>query len=133
MTEDWAEIRRLHKSEKMSIKAIVRKTGLARNTVGAALASDSPPRYERAAAGSMLDAYDPRIRALLAELPAMPATVIAERVGWTNSSSVLRAKVAQPRPLYAPSGPADRTSCRAPQAIDSLYVIRPVTACPPAC
>ena len=47
MTEDWAEIRRLHRSEQMSIKAIVRKTGLARNTVRAALASDAPPRYER--------------------------------------------------------------------------------------
>jgi len=47
MTEDWAEIRRLYKSEQMSIKAIVRRTGLARNTVRAALASDTPPKYER--------------------------------------------------------------------------------------
>lgn len=109
MTEDWAEIRRLHKSEQMSIKAIVRKTGLARNTVRAALASDAPPKYERAPAGSMLDVYEPRIRALLAEFPSMPATVIAERIGWRNSSSVLRAKVAQLRPLYAPTDPADRT------------------------
>ncbi len=110
MTEDWAEIRRLHKSEQMSIKAIVRKTGLARNTVRAALASDAPPKYERRPVESVADVYEPRIRALLAEFPSMPATVIAERVGWTNSSSVLRAKVAQLRPLYAPSDPADRTS-----------------------
>ena len=39
----------------------------------------------------------------------MPATVVAERIGWTHSSSVQRAKVAQLRPLYAPSDPADRT------------------------
>jgi transposase len=110
MTEDWAEIRRLHRSEQMSIKAIVRKTGLARNTVRAALASDVPPRYERGPAGSVVDAYEPRIRALLAEFPSMPATVIAERIGWTNSSSVLRARVAQLRPLYAPADPADRTA-----------------------
>ena len=45
--EDWAEIRRLHKSEKMSIKAIARQLGVARNTVRAALASDGPPKYER--------------------------------------------------------------------------------------
>ncbi len=109
MTEDWAEIRRLHKSEKMSIKAIVRKTGLARNTVRAALAADAPPRYEREPVGSVVDVYEPRIRALLAEFPSMPATVIAERIGWTHSSSVLRAKVAQLRPLYAPADPADRT------------------------
>ncbi len=109
MTEDWAEIRRLHKSEQMSIKAIVRKTGLARNTVRAALASGAPPKYERDPVGSVADGYEPRIRGLLAEFPSMPATVIAERIGWTHSSSVLRAKVAQLRPLYAPADPADRT------------------------
>lgn len=109
MTEDWAEIRRLHKSEGLSIKAIVRRTGFARNTVRAALAADAPPKYERARAGSMVDAYEPRIRALLAEFPSMPATVIGERIGWTNSSSVLRARVAVLRPLYAPTDPADRT------------------------
>ncbi len=109
MTEAWAEIRRLHKSEQMSIKAIVRRTGMARNTVRAALASDAPPKYERPAVGSVLDGFEPQIRVLLSEFPSMPATVIAERVGWTASSSVLRARVAQLRPLYAPSDPADRT------------------------
>ncbi len=52
--------------------------------------------------GSLLNVYEPRIRALLAEFTSMPATVIAERIGWTHSSSVLRAKVAQLRPLAAP-------------------------------
>ncbi len=109
MTEDWAEIRRLHRSEKLSIKAIVRRTGLARNTVRAALACDAPPRYERAPVGSLVDGYEPRIRELLGQFPTMPASVIAQRVGWSNSSSVLRARVAELRPLYAPSDPADRT------------------------
>jgi len=109
MTEDWAEIRRLYRSEQMSIKAIVRRTGLARNTVRAALACDTPPAYRRAAAGSAVDAFEPRIRALLAEFATMPATVIAERIGWEHSSSVLRARVAELRPLYAPTDPADRT------------------------
>jgi transposase len=109
MTEDWAEIRRLHKSEQMSIKAIVRRTGLARNTVRAALAADEPPKYQRDPAGSAVDGFEPAIRALLAQFPQMPATVIAERIGWERSSSVLRAKVAQLRPLYAPADPADRT------------------------
>jgi transposase len=56
MTEDWAEIRRLRRSEQMSIKAIVRKTGLARNTVRAALAADEPPKYQRDPVGSLVDA-----------------------------------------------------------------------------
>lgn len=107
--EDWAEIRRLHKSEGMGIKAIARQLGVARNTVRGALASDSPPKYERQRSGSLVDAYVPAIRALLKETPSMPATVIAERIGWTHSSSVLRARVAELRPLYATPDPADRT------------------------
>ncbi len=41
--EDWAEIRRLHKAEKLSIKEISRRLGVARNTVRSALRSDGPP------------------------------------------------------------------------------------------
>ena len=36
--------------------------GCSRNTVTAALASEGPPRYERAPAGSLVDEYEPRIR-----------------------------------------------------------------------
>lgn len=38
----------------------------------------------------------------------MPATVIAERVGWLGSASWFRKKVALVRPEYAPTDPADR-------------------------
>lgn len=38
----------------------------------------------------------------------MPATVIAERVGWSGSASWFRKKVALLRPEYAPADPADR-------------------------
>ncbi len=107
--EDWAEIRRLHRSEGMAIKAIARQLGMARNTVRAALAADAPPRYQRRAAGSRIDAVEPKIRALLAATPLMPATVIAQRIGWDRSSSILRARVAELRPLYVPTDPADRT------------------------
>ena len=36
----------------------------------------------------------------------MPATVIAERVGWTRSMRVLSARVAELRPVYLPPDPA---------------------------
>lgn len=75
--EDWAEIRRLHRAEKMSIKGIARHLGIARNTVRRAVASDDPPNYRRAPKGSIVDAVEPAIRELLAEYPRMPATVIA--------------------------------------------------------
>ena len=38
----------------------------------------------------------------------MPAATIAERVGWSGSESLFRAKVAGIRPEYAVPDPADR-------------------------
>ena len=108
--EDWAEIRRLHRAEGLGIKTIARRLGVARNTVRAALAAHEPPKYERRAAGSKVDACETQIRVLLAEFPDMPATVIAERVGWTGAPSVLRARVALLRPLFKGADPADRTT-----------------------
>ena len=110
--EDWAEIRRLYRAEGLSIRAIMRRTGLARNTVRDALRSEVPPRYERASSGSAVDAVEPRIRELLCEFPAMPATVIAERIGWTRGITILRDRVAELRPLFAPPDPCQRTSYR---------------------
>jgi hypothetical protein len=65
----------------MAIKAIVRKTGISRNAVRRALASDGPPVYLRPVRGSVVDAVEPQVRELLRGTPTMPATVIAERIG----------------------------------------------------
>jgi len=99
--EDWAEIRRLHRAEGLPIKMIARVMRVSRNTVRAALASDAPPRYERRPAGSSVDVFEPRIRELLAAFPTMPATVIAERVGWTRGKTVFADRVRELRPTYA--------------------------------
>jgi transposase len=107
--EDWAEVRRLRRAERMSISQIARVLGISRNTVRAALASDGPPRYERRPAGSIVDVVEPRIRELLRAYPRMPATVIAERIGWTRSIRVLSGRVAELRPVYLPPDPAGRT------------------------
>jgi len=98
--EEWAEIRRLHLAEGMGVKAIVRKLGVARNTVRAALRWDEAPHYEREGPGSAVDAFEPAIRRLLAVTPDMPATVIAERIGWTRGITVLRERVAELRPAF---------------------------------
>jgi transposase len=107
--EDWAEIRRLRRAEQMPIAAIARQLGIARNTVKKALASDGPPRYRRAPMGSIVDAVEPQVRALLAEFPQMPSTVIMERIGWARGKSVLFDRIHQLRPLYQPPDPAQRT------------------------
>ena len=110
--EDWAEIRRLHFAEELGIKAIARSLGVARNTVRGAVRSPEPPRYEREGPGSIVDAVEPEIRQLLREFPDMPATVIAERVGWERGMTVLKDRVRELRPLFAPPDPSQRTSYR---------------------
>ncbi len=107
--EDWAEIRRLHRSERVPIKVIARALGISKNTVRAALRSDGPPKYVRAPRGSVVDAVEPRIRALLSTCPTMPATVIAERIGWSHGMTVLSGRVRELRPIFLPPDPASRT------------------------
>jgi transposase len=85
LVQDWAEIRRLHRSERRPIKAIARVMGVSRNTVRAALRAASPPRYERAGSGSIVDEVEARSWELLKAWPDLPTTVIAERIGWTRS------------------------------------------------
>jgi transposase len=84
--------------------------GCSKNTVKRALAADGPPRYQRAGPGSVVDEVEPRIRELLRAWPWMPATVIAERVGWSYSIRLLRDRVAELRPVYLPPDPASRTA-----------------------
>ncbi len=106
--EDWAEIRRLHRAEGVPIKEIARRLGVARNTVRAALNSDRPPKYEREPRGSVVDDFEPQIRALLKEWPKMPAPVIAERINWPYSMSPLKKRLSLLRPEYVGIDPVDR-------------------------
>ncbi|WP_405958993.1 IS21 family transposase [Streptomyces sp. NBC_00868] len=112
LVEDWAEIRRLHRAERMPIRAIARHLGISRNTVKRALATDRPPKYERAVKGSAVDAVEVQIRELLRETPTMPATVIAERIGWDRGMTILKDRVRELRPAYVPVDPVSRTVYR---------------------
>jgi transposase len=108
--EDWAEVRRLHRAEQLPIKQIARVMGVSKNTVKRALAASGPPRYQRAARESVVDPVEPRIRELLAAWPTMPATIIAERIGWARGLTVLKDRVRELRPVYLPPDPASRTA-----------------------
>jgi transposase len=57
-----------------------------------------------------VDEVEPRVRELLKTYPTMPATVIAERIGWTRGLTVLKERIAELRPVYLPPDPASRTS-----------------------
>jgi orotate phosphoribosyltransferase-like protein len=62
--EDWALIRHLHRSGGLSQRAIASELKVARETVASALASDEPPKYERAPVASAISAVEPRVRAV---------------------------------------------------------------------
>jgi len=105
--EDWALIRRLD-AEGVPKAQIARRLGISRTTVGKAVASDAPPRYERTPQATSFASFEQRVRVLLETEPEMPATVIAERVGWSGSITWLRENVKLLRPQYRPPDPADR-------------------------
>jgi Mu transposase, C-terminal domain/Helix-turn-helix domain of resolvase len=106
--EDWALIRGLA-AEGIPKSQIAVRLGISRNTVARAVASDEPPKYSRQPVEeTTFTAFAPRVKVLLAEFADMPASVIAERVGWTGSSSWFRENVARLRPEQQRADPADR-------------------------
>jgi hypothetical protein len=52
--------------------------------------------------------FEPLVAQLLSVTPDMPATVLAERVGWTGSITWFRDNVRRLRPQHAPVDPCDR-------------------------
>jgi transposase len=111
----------------LPIKLIARTLGISRNTVRSALASEGPPKYERKPAGSAVDAFEDAIREQLKRTPTMPATVIAERVGWTRGMTVFTERVRELRPVYLPPDPAGRTSYDAGDVAQCDLWFPPVT------
>jgi transposase len=122
--QDWAQIRYLHGGEGLSIRAIAARLGLSRDTVARAVRSSSPPKYSRVSGPSAFDPFEPHVRQLLVEFPAMPASVLAERVGWLGSPSWFRKKVALLRVEYARKDPADRLSHRPGDSAQCDLLIR---------
>ncbi|GAA1696031.1 IS21-like element ISMbo1 family transposase [Microcella alkalica] len=105
--EDWALIRRLA-AEGVPKARIAERLAVSRTTVVKAVNSDAPPRYVRAPQATSFSVFELRVRALLAETPDMPATVIAERVDWTGSMTWFRQNVKALRPEHRRVDPADR-------------------------
>jgi transposase len=103
--EEWADIRRLHRVERLSKRAIARHMGIHRNTVTRALGAEEPPKYSRAPRGSKLDPYKPKIHALLAENPELTGVRIMEMLQaeeYGGGVSILRDFLREVRPQYRP-------------------------------
>nr|WP_083283569.1 IS21 family transposase [Humibacillus sp. DSM 29435] len=105
--EDWALIRRLV-ADGVPQRQVARDLGIGRSTVARALSCNRPPRYERPAVATAFKPFEPLVAQLLSVTPDMPATVLAERVGWTGSITWFRDNVRVLRPLHAAVDPCDR-------------------------
>jgi hypothetical protein len=108
--EDWALIRRLA-AEGVPKARIADRLQISRTTVIKAVNSDAPPTYVRSPKATSFAVFEARVRELLQDVPDMPATVLAERVGWTGSIRWFRDNVKRLRPEHRPVDPADRLTC----------------------
>lgn len=113
--EQWAEIRRMHEVEGLSIREIARRSGRDRNTVRAALRSAEPPRYRRSPHPSKLDPFKPEIERLLKADPKLPGKRVRELIGddgYAGSKTILDDYLREVRPLYLRPRTYQRTSYR---------------------
>ena len=90
--ELWAELRREHFVRGVPIKELARRTGLARNTVRAAVRSERPPRYQRSSRPSKLDPFKEEIHRLLKadhRLPGVRIRELLEPLGFDGGKSIV--------------------------------------------
>ncbi len=113
--EHWAEIRRMHFVDGVSIREIHRRTGLHRETIRRALGTDRPPVYRRAKAASKLDPFKEEIERLLRQDHRIPNTRIRELIadlGYEGGKTILDEHLREVRPHFAPRRTYQRTVYR---------------------
>jgi transposase len=113
--EQWAEIRRLYRVERVSIREISKRTGLHRKTVRRALAAAEPPRYSRAASGSKVDPFRDWICEQLAAEPRIPSQRLRElatELGYAGGKSIFDDFVREVRPRFLAARTFQRTIYR---------------------
>jgi transposase len=104
--EQWAEIRRMANVERLSQRAIYRRTGVHRDTIRRALGSPEPPRYgPRPRRPSKLDRFLPSIEALLDNEPTLSGVRILEEIteaGYEGGKTILDDLLRELRPRFLP-------------------------------
>jgi len=99
----------------VSIKELVKRSGLARNTVRAALRSEQPPRYSRVSRGSKLDPFKVEIQRLVGEDPGLSGVRVGELLeplGWEGGKTILDDYLREVRPLFLAARTTQRTVYR---------------------
>ena len=113
--EQWAEIRRMHRVEHLSIREISRRTGLHRRTIRRALAGDEPPRYRRPPAASKLDRFREWVCEQLQADPRIPAQRLREmasELGYEGGKTIFDDYVREVRPRFLARRTFQRTMYR---------------------
>jgi transposase len=113
--EHWAEIRRMHFIDGVSIREIRRRTGLHRETIRRALSAKRPPAYRRPKAPSKLDPFKEEVERLLRSDHRMPGTRIRELIaelGYEGGKTILDDYLREARPRFAPRRTYQRTVYR---------------------
>jgi transposase len=113
--EQWAEIRRLHRVEQLSIREISKRSGLHRKTIRRALAASVPPRYARAPAASKLDPFKDWICEQLAADPRIQSQRLREmagELGYAGGKSIFDDFVREVRPRFLAPRTFQRTIYR---------------------
>jgi transposase len=101
--EQWAEIRRMHRVERLSIREISKRTGMHRKTVRRALAAESPPRYSRSPAVSKLDPFKEWICEQLRADPGIQSLRLREmaaELGYDGGKTIFDDYVREVRPRF---------------------------------
>lgn len=113
--ERWAELRREHFVRGVSIKELMRRTGLARNTIRAALRSDIPPAFRVLERPSMLDPFKGEIHELLRRDPRLPGVRVREMIeplGFQGGKTIVDDYLREVRPLFVATRTHQRTVYR---------------------
>ena len=113
--ERWAELRREHFVRGVSIKELVRRTGLSRNTIRVALRSEVPPGFRCPERPSQLDEFKDEIHELLRRDPRLPAVRVRELIeplGFVGGQTIVNVYVREVRPLFARPRTFQRTIYR---------------------
>ena len=113
--ERWAELRREHFVRGVSIKELIRRTGLARNTIRTALRSDAPPGFRCPERPSKLDPFKEEIHELLRADPKLPGVRIRELIeplGFDGGKTIVDDYLREVRPLFSPKRTFQRTVYR---------------------
>lgn len=114
--EQWAEIRRMHLVDGVSIREIARRTGLHRETIRRALACERPPAYRRRERPpSKLDPFKEEIERLLRSDHRIPNTRIRELIaelGYDGGKTILDDHLREVRPRFTPRRTYQRTAYR---------------------